>query len=170
MGGKDGCYDNYMKWVHMAWNGCIIGNPSGCGHEDLLGDDTDDVVSSLSVIPNEIVSYIIHLVLLSDLTMLGTIHRVSETFRECATVDMTNRWPRLHLSEYVAEAPRLRPNIESTVSVRRFMRETLPGSGAACRLREFLVGNTQWYNAWITMTPESFCWYRIIDIFWRRRR
>ena len=32
-----------------------------CGHEDLLDDDTNDVVSSLSVIPNEIVSYIIHL-------------------------------------------------------------------------------------------------------------
>ena len=91
MGGKDGCYDNYMKWVHMAWIGCIIGNPSGCGHEDLLGDDTDDVVSSLSVIPNEIVSYIIHLVLLSDLTMLGTINRVSETFRECGTVDISGR-------------------------------------------------------------------------------
>ena len=74
-----------------------------CGHEDLLDDDTNDVVSSLSVIPNEIVSYIIHLVLLSDLTMLGTINRVSETFRECATVAMTNRWPRLHQSESVAD-------------------------------------------------------------------
>ena len=74
-----------------------------CGHEDLLDDDTNDVVSSLSVIPNEIVSYIIHLVLLSDLTMLGTINRVSETSRECATVAMTNRWPRLHQSESVAE-------------------------------------------------------------------
>ena len=133
-------------------------------------DDNNDIVSSLSVIPNEIVAYIIHLVLLSDLTMLGNINRVSETLRECATVAMTNRWPRLHLSEFVAEALRLRPNIESTVCVRRFMRETLPGSGAACRLREFLAGNTQWYNASITMMPESLCWYRIIDIFWRRRR
>ena len=48
-----------------------------------------------------------------------------------------------HLSESVAEALRLVPNIESTVSVRRFMRETLPGSGATCRLREFLVGVAQ---------------------------
>ena len=64
----------------------------------LIDDDNNDVVSSLSVIPNEIVAYIIHLVRLSDLTMLGTINRVSETFRECATVAMTNRWPRLHLS------------------------------------------------------------------------
>ena len=24
--GREGCYGN--KWVHMAWNGCIIGNPS----------------------------------------------------------------------------------------------------------------------------------------------
>ena len=49
----------------------------------LIDDDNNDVVSSLSVIPNEIVAYIIglHLVLLSDLTMLGTINRVSETFR-----------------------------------------------------------------------------------------
>ena len=51
----------------------------------LIDDVTIDVVSRLSVIPNEIVAYIIHLLLLSDLTMLGTINRVSETFRECAT-------------------------------------------------------------------------------------
>ena len=125
----------------------------------LVYDDNIDIVSSLSVIPNEILAYIIHLVLLSDLTMLGTINRVSETFRECATVAMTNRWPRLHLSESVADALTLRPNIESTVSVRRFMRETLPGIGAACRLREFLAGNKQWYNAWITMMPESLLIY-----------
>ena len=68
---------------------------------------------------------------------------MSETFRECATVAMTNRWPRLHLSESVAEALGLRPNIESTgtVSVRRFVRDTLPGSGAAC---EFVDCESSW--------------------------
>ena len=50
-----------------------------CGDDDLLDGDTNDVVSSLSVIPNEIVAYIIHLVLLSDLTMLGTINRVKHS-------------------------------------------------------------------------------------------
>ena len=49
----------------------------------LMYDDNNDVVSSLSVIPNEIVAYIIHLVLLSDFTMLGAINRVSETFNCC---------------------------------------------------------------------------------------
>ena len=29
-----------------------------------------------------------------------------------------------------------------------------------------MAGNTQWYNAWITMMPESFGWYRIIERFW----
>ena len=33
--------------------------------------------------------------------MLGTINRVSETFRDCVTVAMINRWPRL----LVAAAP-----------------------------------------------------------------
>ena len=85
----------------------------------LIDDDNNDVMSSVSVIPNEILSFIIHLVLASDLTMFGTINRVSETFRECATVATTNRRPRLHMSESVAEALRLRPNCETTVSVRR---------------------------------------------------
>ena len=107
----------------------------------LIGDDNNDVVSSLSVIPNEILSHIIHLILASDLTMSGAINRVSEIFRECATVAMTNRWPRLHMSKSVAEALGLLPNCETTVSVKQFMRERLPGSGPACRLREFLVRN-----------------------------
>ena len=29
--------------------------------------------------------------------------------------------------------------------------------------------DTQWYNAWITLIHESCRWYRITDIFWRRR-
>ena len=59
--------------------------------------------------------------LVSDLTMLDTINPVLETFRDCATIAMTNRWPRLHASESVAEPLRLLPNCETTVSVRRFM-------------------------------------------------
>ena len=33
MGGREGWMDvmAIMKWVHMAWNRCIIGNPSEAG-------------------------------------------------------------------------------------------------------------------------------------------
>ena len=31
-GGREGCDGNYeVDPVHMAWNGCIIGNPSEAG-------------------------------------------------------------------------------------------------------------------------------------------
>ena len=43
----------------------------------------------MSVILNETFSHIIHLVLVSNLTMLVTINRVSETFSDWATVAMT---------------------------------------------------------------------------------
>ena len=83
-----------------------------------------------------------------------------------------NGQPVAAMAESVAEPLRLLPNFENTVSVARFIGETLPDRGATCRLREFLVGNipTQWYNPWITLIPESFRWYRIINIFWRRRQ
>ena len=89
----------------------------------LIDYDNNDVVSSLSVIPNEIVAYIIHLVLISDLTMLGTINHAR---------DFARQW--------------------SGMSIARFLG------------REYAV-----VGEWIMM-PESFCWYRIIDIFWRRKR
>ena len=53
--------------------------------------------------------------------------------------------------------------VENTVSVRKLMRYACPGSGLAYRLRDVLAGNTQWYNAWLTLSaggeiffPEEF--------------
>ena len=76
------------------------------GLPGLIGDDSNYAVSRLTVIPNEILSHLIHLILVFDLIMMGTINRVSETFRECETVGMNKRWPRLHMSKYAAEALR----------------------------------------------------------------
>ena len=59
----------------------------------------------------------IHVILASDLSMLGTINRVSKTFKDCATVALTNRWPQLHMSEPLVEALRLLPKARRTREV-----------------------------------------------------
>ena len=45
------------------------------------------------------------------------------------------------------------------------MRYARPGSGVAHRLRDILAGNTQWYNAWLTLTAGSFGSLRITDMY-----
>ena len=47
---------------------------------------------------------------------------------------------------------------------------SMPGSGVGLHVRRIFAGNPRWYNAWITLSAESYGWYRIADIFWRRRR
>ena len=121
----------------------------------------------MPVFPNEIFLYIINLTLQSDVTMLRTINRVSKMFKELPTTAMYDRC--LHISDNLAEALGL-VYVENTVSVRKLMRYARPGSGLAHRLRDILGGNTQWYNAWLTLSAGSFGWFRITDIYWRRRR
>ena len=137
--------------------------------DDMIEYDSniDEIVNDVPVFPNEIFSYIINLTLQSDVTMLRTINRVSKMFKELATTAMYDRC--LHISDNLAEALGL-VYVENTVSVRKLMRYARPGSGLAHRLRDILAGNTQWYNAWLTLSAGSFGWFRITDIYWRRRR
>ena len=135
------------------------------------GDD-HDLMSNLPLFPNEIFSHIILMTLACDFTMLGTINRVCVTFRELAAHHLTNRFfltTQLHISPSLAEALHFDSDCDTTLSVRRLMRQARPGSGVASRVRELLRGNPQWYNAWLTLAVESFGWYRVTDIFWRRR-
>ena len=137
--------------------------------DDMIEYDSniDEIVNDVPVFPNEIFSYIINLTLQSDVTMLRTINRVSKMFKELATTAMYDRC--LHISDNLAEALGL-VYVENTVSVRKLMRYARPGSGLAHRLRDILAGNTQWYNAWLTLSAGTFGWFRITDIYWRRRR
>ena len=34
--GREGCEVTYEKWVHMAWKGCIIRNPSEARYNQLV--------------------------------------------------------------------------------------------------------------------------------------
>ena len=127
----------------------------------------DESDNDVPVFPNEFFSYIINLTLQSNVTMLRTINRVSKLFKELATPAMYNRC--LHISDNVADALGL-VYVENTASVRKLMRYACPGSGLAYRLRDILAGNTQWYNVWLTLSAGAFGWFRITDIYWRRRR
>ena len=139
------------------------------GDDDRIECDgkIDESDNDVPVFPNEFFSYIINLTLQSNVTMLRTINRVSKLFKELATTAMYNRC--LHISDNVADALGL-VYVENTASVRKLMRYACPGSGLAYRLRDILAGNTQWYNVWLTLSAGAFGWFRITDIYWRRRR
>ena len=136
---------------------------------DLI-DGEDNAVDeyNVPVLPNEIVVHIVRMAIASDIAMLGTINRVSSAFREIATIATNTDGPRLHFSEALSDALSL---VDDTpLSIRRLMRVAMPGSGVGLHVRRIFAGNPRWYNAWITLSAESYGWYRIADIFWRRRR
>ena len=136
---------------------------------DLI-DGEDNAVDEydVPVLPNEIVVHIVRMAIASDIAMLGTINRVSSAFREIATIATNTDGPRLHFSEALSDALSL---VDDTpLSIRRLMRVAMPGSGVGLHVRRIFAGNPRWYNAWITLSAESYGWYRIADIFWRRRR
>ena len=136
---------------------------------DLI-DGEDNAVDEydVPVLPNEIVVHIVRMAIASDIAMLGTINRVSSAFREIATIATNTDGPRLHFSEALSDALSL---VDDTpLSIRRLMRVAMPGSGVGVHVRRIFAGNPRWYNAWITLSAESYGWYRIADIFWRRRR
>ena len=136
---------------------------------DLI-DGEDNAVDEydVPVLPNEIVVHIVRMAIASDIAMLGTINRVSSAFREIATIATNTDGPRLHFSEALSDALSL---VDDTpLSIRMLMRVAMPGSGVGLHVRRIFAGNPRWYNAWITLSAESYGWYRIADIFWRRRR
>ena len=131
---------------------------------DLI-DGEDNAVDEydVPVLPNEIVVHIVRMAIASDIAMLGTINRVSSAFREIATIATNTDGPRLHFSEALSDALSL---VDDTpLSIRRLMRVAMPGSGVGLHVRRIFAGNPRWYNAWITLSAESYGWYRIADIF-----
>ena len=131
---------------------------------DLI-DGEDNAVDEydVPVLPNEIVVHIVRMAIASDIAMLGIINRVSSAFREIATIATNTDGPRLHFSEALSDALSL---VDDTpLSIRRLMRVAMPGSGVGLHVRRIFAGNPRWYNAWITLSAESYGWYRIADIF-----
>ena len=134
----------------------------------IYGEDNAVDEYDVPVLPNEIVVHIVRMAIASDIAMLGTINRVSSAFREIATIATNTDGPRLHFSEALSDALSL---VDDTpLRIRRLMRVAMPGSGVGLHVRRIFAGNPRWYNAWITLSAESYGWYRIADIFWRRRR
>ena len=131
---------------------------------DLI-DGEDDAVDEydVPVLPNEIVLRIVRMAIASDIAMLhDTINRVSSAFREIATIATNNDGPRLHFSEALSDALCLA--CDTPLSIRRLMRVAMPGSGVGLHVRRIFAGNPRRYNAWITLSAESYGWYRIADI------
>ena len=107
---------------------------------------------------NDVLLEIIRWSLIGDCSMLGTLNRVSQTFR-----DLTRSFqPLIHKDDHLIDKLKLGGAVEKNTSFQKVMRFVGETSGLAMRLRYLFSCNTRWYMTSICVLCHTvFCIYII---------
>ena len=125
-------------------------------HEDDNFPSKELQTNAQQFLSNDVLEIIIKLRLFSFLFMRINLKAVNRFFR--ATVDR-EPFPIIYIPEFPAEL--------TTICVRSII--TLKGkrSGAVIRLKE-IINSPRWHVAWLKLRPQSYGWFAIRDIHWKK--